>query len=329
MNYLLVSLYLIFAFFLNEILKYYKILPSYSGDIHQKVSSDKIVPLSGGIILLSFFVLFYDLNYEIFLCFSLMFLLGIFSDLKILVSPYQRFLIQIFISFSLVLFSDLSINKTSIELLDFLISHKYFNIFFLTLCILIVINGSNFLDGLNTLIIGYYLIISILLYNLNVEILLKISHLIIILVFLFFLNLSNRLYLGDNGSYFLGFLFSFILVQLHQLNETISPYFIVLLLWYPAIEILFSFIRKIMQRKSPMIPDGNHLHQILFININKKIKTKLYSNVLSAQIINIYNLISFVIGSFFINHTKSLIVIILINVIVYLMSYKILNKLKT
>ena len=33
-----------------------------------------------------------------------------------------------------------------------------FNYIFVTFCILIILNGTNFTDGLNTLVIGYYLI---------------------------------------------------------------------------------------------------------------------------------------------------------------------------
>ena len=38
-----------------------------------------------------------------------------------------------------------------------LLSNDYFNIFFTVFCLAILLNGSNFLDGLNGLISGYYL----------------------------------------------------------------------------------------------------------------------------------------------------------------------------
>ena len=40
-----------------------------------------------------------------------------------------------------------------------LLSNDIFNIFFTVFCLAVLLNGSNFLDGLNGLISGYYLII--------------------------------------------------------------------------------------------------------------------------------------------------------------------------
>ena len=53
------------------------------------------------------------------------------------------------------------------------------------------------------------------------------------------------MYLGDGGSFLFGSIFSLILIEFYLNNPgTISSFFIVLLLWYPAFENLFSIIRK-------------------------------------------------------------------------------------
>ena len=70
-----------------------------------------------------------------------------------------------------------------------------------------------------------------------------------------------------------------------------------LLLWYPCYENLFSILRKNILKKSPLNPDSNHLHQLIFFVIKKKFKlTVLNSNLITAQLINIYNLIIFLIA---------------------------------
>ena len=43
--------------------------------------------------------------------------------------------------------------------LDYFINNFYFNIFFSSICIVILINGSNFCDGVNCNVVGYYLIV--------------------------------------------------------------------------------------------------------------------------------------------------------------------------
>ena len=312
---------------INELAINTKLLPSFTGDLHQKFSSIKSVPLTGGIILLIFYTyFFFDNNELIYLCFFCIFILGILSDLKKIVSANKRFLFQTIICFFLAVAGELEITTTRIDILDEIISNKMINIFFVTFCILIVINGSNFIDGLNTLSLGYYFLIICLLHFLKFELVFDGLTLIYILLTILILNLLNRLYLGDNGSYLIGLLFSYLLIQLHVSNNLISPYFIILLLWYPATEILFSIIRKKLKNKSPMLPDNEHLHQLVFEKLNKKINKKLFSNIITALILNFYNLNIFIIGSKFYNHHGFLITLITINIFIYLISYIILKR---
>ena len=312
---------------INQLLLRTKLLPSFTGDLHQKFSSIKSVPLTGGVILLVFYTyFFFNSNELIYFCFFGIFVLGILSDLKKIISANKRFLFQTIICFSLAIIGELEITNTRIDILDKIISNKVFNILFVTFCILIIINGSNFIDGLNTLSLGYYFLIICSLHFLKFDLAFDSLTLIYIFLTLLILNLFNKLYLGDNGSYLIGFLFSYLLIKLHLTNNLISPYFIILLLWYPAMEILFSIIRKKLKNKSPMLPDNEHLHQLVFKRINKIINKKLFSNIITALILNFYNLIIFIIGSKFYNHHNFLITLITINIFIYLISYIILRK---
>ena len=113
---------------------------------------------------------------------------------------------------------------------------------------MILINGSNFIDGLNGLLLGYFLIILLILLDLGYLIDISNSQYLLLLlisgiVFLLILNLFNLLYLGDGGSYVIGFVLGYILIAVYNQN-IISPFFIILLIWYPCFENLFSIIRK-------------------------------------------------------------------------------------
>jgi len=134
--------------------------------------------------------------------------------------------------------------------------------------------------------------------------------------------------LGDGGSYFLGLLFALCLINTYQINNNISPYFVVCLLWYPAFENLFSILRKKKLSRSPLDPDTNHLHQIIFLYLKKNFNIKsIYLNTMTGMIINIYNLTCIVIATKFYSHTKTQILIITVNIIVYLFFYrKLLHK---
>ena len=305
--------------FLNKYLVNLNFLVNETGDRHQKFASNKVIPLTGGVFLFLSFLYFINDEVLSFILFSfLIFILGIFSDLKDIKSASLRLIMQISIVLTFVVFNDLQLFNTKIYLLDKLLSNNSFNYIFVSFCILIVINGSNFFDGLNTLNIGYYLLVSLIIFYLKQNQIISVNEIFIE----FFLNLINKIYLGDAGSYLLGFTFAVYLIKLYIDNQDLSPFFIIVLLWYPSYETLFSIIRKNIMNKSPMDPDSNHLHQQIFHLIKKKLKlSKLYSNLLAANLINLYNLVIFVISLNFLSNSQIQVLLILLNITLYTLIY--------
>jgi len=318
----------IFILFINKFLLQKNILISETGDIHQKFASKSSVPLTGGLFL--FLGYFYFLNEKIFsfIFFSfIVFILGILSDLKKIKSAKKKFFLQIFLILSYVVFNDVQVSDTRMVFLDNILHNNYINYLFVTFCILIIINGSNFIDGMNTLCIGYYLLISATIFYLqfNEIIIIKdisVFYIFILILYIFLLNLTNQVYLGDSGSYLLGFSFSIFLISIYKFNQHISPFFIALLLWYPTYENLFSIIRKNIIKRSPMRPDAKHIHQLVFFYISKKYDLNTFAaNTLTAQIINFYNIIIFSIGLYFITKSDIQILLILFSAAIYTLVY--------
>ena len=232
------------------------------------------IPLSGGIVIFVLSFYFIDLGLTGIILISSIFFIGILSDLKLLKSPKFRIALQIIFVFLIIKFLDIHLVNTRIHILDIFLEYEVFNLFFTCFCILIIINGSNFIDGVNNSTLGYYLVIStILLFFESNQILLipiiKISYLIVILITLLLFNFLNKLYLGDSGSCQLGLMFSLLLIQLYIDNQFISPFFIINLLWYPAFENLFSIFRKLTFSRSPIKADTNHLHQLIFLKFKQ------------------------------------------------------------
>ena len=329
MNFILFFFFLIIiSLFLNRYLIKKNFLINVTGDNHQKFASKNKVPLIGGIILFFGLCFISYRNNNLFISFSfLVLILGIISDLKLVNSASKRLLFQIIIVIIYVLFDQLKIIDTRIILLDKFLQNNYVNYLFVSFCILILINGSNFIDGLNTLCVGYYLIITIIIAYLIQNNLITIdidylSKFAILLLMLFILNLTNKIFLGDSGSYLLGFIFGSMLIKLYFINPNISPFFIILLLWYPCYETLFSIIRKNLVKNSPMSPDTAHLHQLVFFSIKYKFKTSIFkSNLLSANLINIYNFCIFIIALKFASNTQIQILLILFNLVIYTIIY--------
>ena len=326
MNILLFISVIFLSLILNRILVTKRLLLNYKGDNHQKFISSKNIPLSGGLILI--FTSYYYLNLLNFTYVFLIFCVGFLSDIKKINSPKLRFIIQTLIVLGVVYFSSITVPETKISFLDQLLVNDLFRIVFSVFCILIIINGCNFIDGVNTSLIGYCLITSLSLYYLDlngVEVskIINFYNLIPVLIALFISNFFNKLYLGDGGSYFLGLLFALCMINTYQINNNISPFYIVCLLWYPAFENLFSIFRKKILSKSPLDPDTKHLHQIIFLYLKKNFNIhNIYLNTATGMIINFYNLTCIAIATQFYSHTKTQILIIIFNIIFYMFLYR-------
>jgi len=310
-----------------------KILLNYIGNKHQKFSSQETVPLIGG-----FFILFYiflnDFNIYLKIFSLLIFFTGLFSDLNLLKSPSKRIIIQAFIIFTFLFFTEIKIENIRINFLDQILKHNLLNYMFLTFCIIVIMNGTNFIDGINSNVLIYYLMIFFLIIIFNNKYILfldkdLIQNFILLLLVLIFLNFNSKLFIGDNGSYLLSFFSSYFLINFYLDNQFISPFFIVLLLWYPGFENLFSIIRKYNAGLSPIKPDTNHLHHLVFKFLKKKYKFK-NSNNLSTLLISSFNLIIISVGFLHFSNTQFQIFLIFINVIfycfIYLRLYKFVNR---
>ena len=291
----------------------------------------KSPPLCGGILIFIYSVLFFQQLVLLKIFSSLILVLGILSDTNKISSPTKRILTQSIISICFIILSDLTITNLRIDFLNFFLDIKFVSILFTLFCVLILINGNNFLDGLNTLVIGYYILVCLFLImisnNFELTIDPNIKLLIIILSTLFFFNFFGKLYLGDSGAYLLGFYIAFFVIDFSLKNNSVSPFFICFLLWYPAFENLFSIIRRIIFKNKVAVADQLHLHQMIYNFFTKKNLVKnIYFNTLVANLINIYNLIIFACFYKFYSSTKILILGIFFNIIVYISLYLLFKK---
>ena len=318
MNFIYFNIFLFFILILlNNFLLKKNFLLNYSGQDHQIFTEKNKIPLSGGFIIL-IFLNYQFFNYNLLLVFfiNILFLIGLFADINIFKSPSIRFFLQLILILSFIFFLDLSIENIRINFFNKLLLNTYFNLFFASFCLLVLINGSNFIDGNNTLSIGYYILILLIIYKLKLSGLIVtelgdtffLSFLITLLT-LYFFNLLNKLYLGDNGIYILALIFGYLLIKIYSLNNNISPYFIVNLLWYPAFEI-------------PLEADTFHLHQLIYFFLKKKFpKKNIFTNSLTGNLINAYNLILFYCAHLYIHSSNTQVFLLVISLLIYIFIY--------
>tara|TARA_B100000780_G_C21101101_1_gene444308 strand:+ start:694 stop:1737 length:1044 start_codon:yes stop_codon:yes gene_type:complete len=294
-------------------------------------STNKPILCGGIIIFIGIFFFDTDL-FQIQIISFFVLIIGTLSDINKLNSPKYRILFQFLIVFLFLLFNgNLAIVDLRVAFINNILSIKFIAILFSIFCMLILINGSNFLDGLNTLVAGYYILVLTIIvltssqFNLYID--LNIYYLIITISVVFIFNFFNKIYLGDAGSYLISFLTAFFILDFYSQNNSVSPYFICLLLWYPAFENLFSILRRITSKKNIDKADDDHLHQMIYrLLIYKNYLNKRYTNTATAMLINLFNLLIFIFAYKYYFFTEYLILIIFFNITVYLLLYFFIKK---
>ena len=311
---------LIFNFLLN---KFDLIKDKKDTSLHKRFIENKFEPpFSGGIFIILLIVIYLDASLIFKFLILTIFFIGFFSDLNLFKSINLRFYLQFILVVLTLYFLDLYIKSIRIEFIDNLLNNYFFKVFLTTFCVLILINGSNFLDGVNTLVIGYYALVLYFVSTIDSPNISFISDdfinlLIFSLLILLVLNCFNQLLLGDNGSYLVSVFVGIYLIDLTNNNVLISPYFVMKLLWYPAYETLFSIIRKVLTKKSALSPDNLHLHQLVYLYVKNKISKKTHANSLSGIMINIYNLVIFYFASQDYSNTKYQLLLFSLSFIIY------------
>ena len=332
MHYYFYPTFIIISFLIIYVSRNYNFFLDNKIDIHKKLLNPNKNFFLGGVIFLLYMTPFLIIsnNFILLLFLSFVFLLGLLSDLKLLDDPKKRFIFQALIIFLFVSILDIRIFSSRLDIVDLYLQNQYLNYFFVVFCLMVFMNGSNFIDGLNTLLITYIiliLIVFLIFFKNSMPMINNFYELFFILSFIFILNSFGIIILGDSGAYLISIFLGIHLIDFTNQNYLVSPYFIILLFWYPCFELLFSMMRRFTSNSKTYNADTNHLHQLLYLKIFKhnKLNFKM-KHFLVSIIINLYNFGSFYLGANFFNNTKILLLIILFNIFIYIFVYSSLKK---
>ena len=338
------SIFALISFFI------FLIVSKYSHKIKEGVLLDKDfskpqafhdfpVTRSGGIatiISLSFFFIIYyilysEVLYDYILISYSVFIVGVLDDLRMNIKPLKRLIIMILLLFIFIYFLPIKILYIDIPFLIPLMSNQILSSIFVLLCFLFVINGANLIDGFNGLLTINVIIINIILAYININnqnlefSILLISQIIILLSFLLFNFPSAKIFLGDSGAYTMGALTGLNTIITNNLNPKISSFFFCTLLFYLFFEVFFSFVRKLLQKKSPIYPDDKHLHMLSFYKISQ-IYGKSKGNFINSIIINLLYLILIIPGLYLLDDPQLsrywFFILLLIYLIIYSRLYR-------
>jgi UDP-GlcNAc:undecaprenyl-phosphate/decaprenyl-phosphate GlcNAc-1-phosphate transferase len=249
-----------------------------------------------GIISLNVFFIIHYLIYSkvlyeyIFLC-NTMFLVGFLDDIKIRISPFKRLILMIFFIILLINIFPIKILYIDIPYLIPFLQNNIFSSIFILLCFLFIINGANLIDGFNGLLAINLIIINVILAYINIVSghnefsVFIVAQIIILISFLLFNFPKAKIFLGDGGSYLMGTLVALNSITTNNLNPNYSSFFFCIILFYLFFEVFFSFLRKVIQKKSPVHPDDKHLHMLVYQKISA-VYGKDKGNYINSIIIN-------------------------------------------
>jgi len=308
-----ISLILIISLLINSLIflgnkKIASILNLYDKpDNYRKIHKFN-VPLTGGVIIIvntliiSIILLFkpdYLLNLDVFsskqdflifiITSILVFLIGFLDDKFKISASKKFFIIALLFLFVIIYSNDLLIKEIRFSFLQnsyFLNNH--ISIIWTLLCFLLFVNALNMFDGINYQVTIYSILICIFFilndYYFIFFIILKLS-----LIFFLVLNHYNKAFLGDSGSYLLGFIFSYFFIKFYNQTNLLNADQIVLFMIIPGLDLMRLFVCRIYKGNHPFTPDKNHLHHIL-LSKNNLITTniKIFSLVAIPAMISYY-----------------------------------------
>lgn len=138
---------------------------------------------------------------------------------------------------------------------------------------------------------------------------------------------SGRLFLGDAGAYFSGYVVAGIAVMLPARNPEISPWVSLLILAYPVTETLISIIRRFVRKGAQLgAPDDRHLHHIVHMRVKETLpprtETGAFPNAITSLFMWVLPLLTLVFVGLGDLQVSYILVYLVLIVVLYISTYR-------
>ncbi len=217
------------------------------------------------------------------------YIVGFYDDVYD-VSPLKKTLFFLVFIYLLII-SNPNIPISSIQFYNFenKIYFNNFSIFLTIFCFLAFMNASNMFDGINLQSSILYSSFLLIFYIKGIDHKF-LAVFLISLIFFSYMNLREKIFLGNNGSYFLSFLVATIIISDNNWNKNYYVEEIFLYMMLPGVDMIRLSIIRFLHNKSPFEGDNNHIHHILMRKFNYR-KTMIIIFLLIFSPIFLFNLI--------------------------------------
>ncbi len=316
MNFFIITIFILLCIILNYLLhnffleksKTFKINKAYQKAVRW---NNQKKPIAGGIsfylsyIFASIFFLLItqkpnfliDVQYfYIAIALTFIFFVGLADDM-LSISPKLKFVLQASIAFILVI-ADIKINIFDNDIL---------NLIFSLLWLIGITNSINMLDNMDGSttassipIIVSFIILNVFVFKNTYELFILISIILSLVIFFFFFNRHPAsMYMGDNGSLFLGnflgifaikYLWNFPIYEHSVIFKAVPFLLIALIFIIPLTDTFTVIINRILQKRSPFIGGKDHTtHALYYLGLSENsIAILLFLIELIASVFVIY-----------------------------------------
>lgn len=222
------------------------------------------------------------------------FLMGLSEDLHHALKPSTRLIVASVAALLFMWMQGSRVVGIGVPIVDYVLSITILSAFFTIFCIVALTNALNFIDGINGLASGKTMIVAGAIFvfaqhydELGLAVL---SFAIFTSALgLFMLNFPHgRIFMGDAGSYTLGFLLAACLITLHYRHPEISPWAILLIIFWPIADMGHSILRRWLRGTRPDRADMIHMHHVVMRALTACSKGKInrrIANPLATSII--------------------------------------------
>lgn len=259
---------------------------------------------------------------------------GIVEDITKRVSPLRRLILTMISAIIGYFLLDAGIIRVDFHLFDNWLKYVWISLPVTVLAVAGIVNAINIIDGFNGLasVVSIFMLLSLAYVAFQVgDVYVMTAALIMIgaIAGFFLWNYPHGLiFLGDGGAYFIGFMLGELTVLLIARNPHVSAWYAALLLIYPVFETVFSiYRRKFVRGVSPGLPDGIHLHMLVFKRLVRRTigrrdaKALTRRNSMTSPYLWLLSLLAVIPATLFWGHKWILVTFCLIFIITYIWLY--------
>jgi UDP-N-acetylmuramyl pentapeptide phosphotransferase/UDP-N-acetylglucosamine-1-phosphate transferase len=259
------------------------------------------------------------------------FAFGLAEDLTKRVSVTQRLLATMASGVLAWALTGYALTGVNVWGLDWLLQFTVVSVLFTAFAVGGVANAINIIDGLNglasSMVLWALLGVATLAATLGDTVLASTCLLLAACVLGFFVvNWPfGKLFLGDGGSYFLGFALAWACVLLVERHDNVSAFAAMLFCIHPVVEVFYSVYRRKVRHQNPGHPDRLHFHSLVKRRIMQRLmprSSKTLRNSMGGLLVGGLSLVPAVLVQFVYSSTLASMAAVLALALGYVWMYK-------